>query len=137
MYGGICMQIDEKTKRLKAIKKRYVLMPTRCDCCGKEYIRKKCGQLSAIAGTCTVSLNIVKNGITAMSVCILKKKFYTEQTLMIVFLEFMVQMNIIFPKRDSSSSEAIRNNGITIRKQLEKSQSIKVAYYIYYRGHFH
>ena len=35
------MQIDEKTKRLKAIKKRYVLMPTRCDCCGKEYIRKK------------------------------------------------------------------------------------------------
>ena len=35
------MQIDEKTKRLKAIKKRYVLMPTRCDCCGKEYIREK------------------------------------------------------------------------------------------------
>ena len=39
------MMIDKEQKRLKAIKLKYVLFPTKCDCCGEEYKREKMWQL--------------------------------------------------------------------------------------------
>ena len=30
------MKVDKEQKRLKAIKLKYVLFPTKCDCCGEE-----------------------------------------------------------------------------------------------------
>lgn len=31
------MKVDKEQKRLKAIKRKYILFPTRCDCCKEEY----------------------------------------------------------------------------------------------------
>ena len=38
------MKVDKEQKRLKAIKLKYVLSPTKCDCCGEEYKREKMWQ---------------------------------------------------------------------------------------------
>lgn len=38
------MKVDKKQKRLKAIKLKYVLFPTKCRCCGEEYKREKMWQ---------------------------------------------------------------------------------------------
>lgn len=35
------MEIDKNQKRLNAIKLKYVIFPTKCNCCGKEYVREK------------------------------------------------------------------------------------------------
>lgn len=35
------MKVDKEQKRLKAIKLKYVLFSTKCDCCGNEYKREK------------------------------------------------------------------------------------------------
>lgn len=39
------MKVDREQKRLKAIKLKYVLFPTKCDCCGEKYKREKMWQL--------------------------------------------------------------------------------------------
>ena len=39
------MKVNKKQKRLKAIKLKYVLFPTKCECCGEEYKREKMWQL--------------------------------------------------------------------------------------------
>ena len=39
------MKVDKEQKRLKAIKLKYVLFPTKCKCCGEEYKREKMWQL--------------------------------------------------------------------------------------------
>ena len=39
------MKLDKEQKRLKAIKLKYVLFPTKCACCGKEYKREKMWQV--------------------------------------------------------------------------------------------
>lgn len=39
------MKVDKEQKRLKAIKLKYVLFPTKCNCCGEEYKREKMWQL--------------------------------------------------------------------------------------------
>lgn len=39
------MKIDKEQKRLKAIKLKYVLFPTKCSCCKEEYKREKMWQL--------------------------------------------------------------------------------------------
>lgn len=38
------MKVDKEQKRLKAIKLKYVLFPTKCDCCGEEYKLEKMWQ---------------------------------------------------------------------------------------------
>lgn len=35
------MKVDKEHKRLKAIKLKYVLFPTKCSCCGKVYFGDK------------------------------------------------------------------------------------------------
>lgn len=39
------MKIDRDQKRLNAIKLKYVLFPTKCNCCGEEYKKEKMWQL--------------------------------------------------------------------------------------------
>ena len=39
------MKVDKEKKRLKAIKLKYVLFPTKCSCCNKEYKREKMWQI--------------------------------------------------------------------------------------------
>lgn len=39
------MKVDKEQKRLKSIKLKYVLFPTKCDYCEEEYKREKMWQL--------------------------------------------------------------------------------------------
>ena len=39
------MKVDKEQKRLKAIKLKYVLFPTKCNCCGEIYKREKMWQV--------------------------------------------------------------------------------------------
>lgn len=39
------MRVNREQKRLKAIKLKYVLSPTECNCCGNEYKREKMWRL--------------------------------------------------------------------------------------------
>lgn len=39
------MKVDKEQKRLKAIKLKYVLFPTKCDYCEEKYKREKMWQL--------------------------------------------------------------------------------------------
>lgn len=38
------MKISKEQKRLKAIKLKYVIFPTKCECCGEDYKREKMWQ---------------------------------------------------------------------------------------------
>jgi len=40
------MKVDKEKKRLKAIKLKYVLVPTKCDCCEEKYKREKMWQFN-------------------------------------------------------------------------------------------
>lgn len=39
------MKVDREKKRLKAIKLKYVLFSTKCECCGEEHKREKMWKL--------------------------------------------------------------------------------------------
>lgn len=43
------MKVDKEQKRLKAIKLKYVLFPTKCNCCGEVYKREKMWQVYCYA----------------------------------------------------------------------------------------
>ena len=39
------MKIDREQKRLNAIRLKLVIFPTKCRCCGEEYVREKMWQV--------------------------------------------------------------------------------------------
>lgn len=63
------MKVDKEQKRLKTIKLKYVLFPTKCDCCGEEYKREKMWHAWHYCQNCMHSAKEVLNEVDTDECC--------------------------------------------------------------------